>query len=116
LKSSAGSKPAKDPAAIEFLRRGAITYERWKGRLLPEIAVFTMTQGTFGGRRDVLLASRDGIDIVSQKKKLLRNKFSLKLRVGQRELKVVMPAASFEKLKTWMNPDSGTVARAALPV
>lgn len=116
VQSTLKAKPKKDPGVISFTRRGFFINERWKARLLPEVAVFVMSTGSFGGRRDTLLAARDGLEIVRDKKRLLGRSHKLTLRVGQRELKITMPEESFNRLQEWMAPVLAPDTPLPLPV
>ena len=102
VQSTLKAKTKQDPTVISFRRRSSFTAENWKARLLPEIAVFAMSIGQFGGRRDALLAARDGVEISETKKKLLSRRYKLTLRVGQRTLKVVMHEQSLQRLNDWI--------------
>ena len=115
-KATLKSKPKLDQTALEFNRRGWFVYERWKGRLLPEMAIFVMKAGSFGGRLDALLASQESVTILSRRKKFLQSRFKVTLRVNQRILKVVMPRPSVDKLEKWIAGDSMVAAVAGIAI
>jgi hypothetical protein len=114
-KATLKAKAAKNTAIVQFTRRGWLAYERWKGQLLPEVGVFVMTSGSFGGKRDVLLASQDEAEILGQKKKMMSTRYKVTVRIRERTLKVQMPLDSLQKLREWLamaEPAMASVASA----
>jgi hypothetical protein len=110
------ARPSAQAQSIDFIRQGGFRYERWKGRLLPEIGIFVMSTSRLGGRRDVILASKDGIEILSRKKKLLRKKFKTKLRLKDQTYTVVMPALSLERITNWLAASTDPAGGAAVSI
>jgi hypothetical protein len=98
------AKPRKDAQAVQFVRNGSLVREKWKGLLMNEIGVFVASAGGIGGRRDVVLASKDAVEIVSKKKKLFGSKSRIKLRLRERVFKAQIPADSLQRLTDWMVP------------
>jgi hypothetical protein len=109
------AKPKRDAEVIEFTRNELFHYMKCKGRLMKELAVFAMVRGSLGGWRDVQLACPDDVEIVSSRKAFLQRKYRLRLRLGPRTMKVVMPETSLLKLQSWIAPASDT-ARLHSPV
>lgn len=104
VRSTLKSKAKNEPDVLTLSRSGWFVRERWRARLLPEVAVFAMSTGSIGGRWDAVLAARDGVSILASKKVLMRRKYRVTLRIGRRVLKGVMPELSVQRLNAWISP------------
>jgi hypothetical protein len=119
-KATLKTKSTNSPDVIQFTRNSSWSYAKVKGRLLPEIAVVVATKGNFSRWRDVQLAAKDDLEIVSAKKRLVGG-WKVQLRLRGKMVKTQMPQDSLDKLRNWLQTpavvaptDPGTVGFATL--
>jgi len=96
IKSVAKAKLNSDPTAIEFQIKGFNSYQRWKGRLLPDLAILVRDIG-----KDLRLLPRENLRIDVTGKKLLGKTRKAKFTLGRKTNKGTIAPTSLERFEQW---------------
>jgi hypothetical protein len=62
------AKPRDDAQMLQFTRKSSLAVEKWKARLMPEVGIFVGQTTGFFGRRDIAVATPEGMEILNPKK------------------------------------------------